>query len=203
MLSISACSWLAGIAFSAASELPSPFPVPWVLLALAGHHPVLFPLRTRLHNCPAFAPLPLQEFLRYYAGLRLLPAPLRPSPSPGLHRALVLAHHAGRPPGLTRQPFPTCHLRRHRRNVEWTATVVASPPDSLRHIGSDSAFRFYYFRCSLDEVHFRYGLLVQKMPRLWIPPRGFFPGISFGREPSNSTGGTFTRVASGFPGARL
>jgi len=31
--------------------------------------------------------------------------------------------------------------------------------------------------------------------------RGFFPDISFGREPSNSTGGTFTRVASGFPGA--
>jgi hypothetical protein len=39
------------------------------------------------------------------------------------------------------------------------------------------------------------------MSRLQVRPRGFFPDISFGREPSNSTGGTFTRVASGFPGA--
>jgi len=53
----------------------------------------------------------------------------------------------------------------------------------------------------LDGVYFRYGLSVQKMPRLQVPPRGFIPDISFGREPSNSTGGTFTRVASGFPGA--
>ena len=37
------------------------------------------------------------------------------------------------------------------------------------------------------------------MPRLRLRPRGLIPGISFGREPSNSTGGTFTRVASGFP----
>ena len=40
------------------------------------------------------------------------------------------------------------------------------------------------------------------MPRLRLRPRGLIPGISFGREPSNSTGGTLTRVASGFPGAR-
>ncbi len=40
------------------------------------------------------------------------------------------------------------------------------------------------------------------MPRLQLQPRGLVPGISFGREPSNSTGGTFTRVAAGFPGAR-
>jgi hypothetical protein len=53
MLSISASPWLAGIASSAASELPLPFPAPWALLSLAGHHPVLFPLRTRLHYCPA------------------------------------------------------------------------------------------------------------------------------------------------------
>ena len=39
------------------------------------------------------------------------------------------------------------------------------------------------------------------MPRLQVQPRGLFPDISFGREPSNSTGGTFTRVAPGFPGA--
>jgi hypothetical protein len=40
------------------------------------------------------------------------------------------------------------------------------------------------------------------MPRLQVQPRGLFPDISFGREPSNSTGGTFTHVAAGFPGAR-
>ena len=39
------------------------------------------------------------------------------------------------------------------------------------------------------------------MPRLQVQPRGLFPDISFGREPSNSTGGTFTHVAAGFPGA--
>jgi len=39
------------------------------------------------------------------------------------------------------------------------------------------------------------------MPRLQVRSRGLFPDISFGREPSNSTGGTFTHVASGFPGA--
>jgi hypothetical protein len=39
------------------------------------------------------------------------------------------------------------------------------------------------------------------MPRLQVQPRGHFPDISFGREPSNSTGGTFTHVAAGFPGA--
>jgi integrase len=39
------------------------------------------------------------------------------------------------------------------------------------------------------------------MPRLRLRSHDLIPGISFGREPSNSTGGTFTRVASGFPGA--
>ena len=48
-----------------------------------------------------------------------------------------------------------------------------------------------------------YGLLVQTMPRLRLRPHGLIPGIAFGREPSNSTGGTFTRVVSGFPGALL
>jgi hypothetical protein len=53
----------------------------------------------------------------------------------------------------------------------------------------------------LDEVHFRYGLLVQTMPRLRLRPRGFIPDIAFGREPSHSTGGTFTRVDARFPSA--
>jgi hypothetical protein len=39
------------------------------------------------------------------------------------------------------------------------------------------------------------------MLRLQLQPRGLIPSISFGREPSNSTGGTFTHVASGFSGA--
>ena len=41
------------------------------------------------------------------------------------------------------------------------------------------------------------------MPRLQVQPRGLFPDISFGREPSHSTGGTFTHVAAGFLGAHL
>lgn len=41
------------------------------------------------------------------------------------------------------------------------------------------------------------------MFRLQVRPRGLFPDISFGREPSNSTGGTSTHVAAGFPGAHL
>jgi len=48
-----------------------------------------------------------------------------------------------------------------------------------------------------------YGLLVQTMSRLRLQPHGLIPDIAFGREPSNSTGGTFTRVVSGFPGALL
>ena len=52
-------------------------------------------------------------------------------------------------------------------------------------------------------VHVYYGLLVQTMPRLRLRPHGLIPDIAFGREPSNSTDGTFTRVVSGFPGARL
>jgi hypothetical protein len=65
-----------------------------------------------------------------------------------------------------------------------------------------SAFWFVRFRCSLDGVYFRYGLLVQSMSRLRLRPRGFIPDIAFGREPSNSTGGTFTRVDASFSSAR-
>jgi hypothetical protein len=65
-----------------------------------------------------------------------------------------------------------------------------------------SAFRFVRFRCSLDGVYFRYGLPVQTMSRLRLRPRGFIPDIAFGREPSNSTGGTFTHVDASFPSAR-
>jgi len=201
MLSISACSWLAGIASSAASELLLPFPAPWVFLSLTGHLPVLFLLRTHLHNCPAFAP-PRFPGLPRYAGLRLLPTPLRPSPLAGVCRALVVAPHADRSPGLPRQPFPKCHLRRHSRNVERISTLVPSAPDSLRQMHSGSAFRFYSFRCSLDGVHFHYGLLLQKMSRLRLRPRGVIPDLSFVREPSNSTGRIFASVASSFPGAR-
>ena len=65
-----------------------------------------------------------------------------------------------------------------------------------------SAFWFVRFRCSLDEVHLRYGPPVQAMSRLRLRPRGFIPDIAFGREPSNSTGGTFTRVDASFSSAR-
>jgi hypothetical protein len=66
-----------------------------------------------------------------------------------------------------------------------------------------SAFWFVRFRCSLDGVYFRYGLQVQSMSRLRLRPRGFIPDIAFGREPSNSTGGTFTRVDASFSSAHL
>jgi hypothetical protein len=39
------------------------------------------------------------------------------------------------------------------------------------------------------------------MSRLQLQPRGFIPDIAFGREPSNSTGGTFTHVDASFPSA--
>jgi hypothetical protein len=64
-----------------------------------------------------------------------------------------------------------------------------------------SAFWFVRFRCSLDGVYFRYGLPVQTMSRLRLRPRGFIPDIAFGREPSNSTGGTLTHVDASFPSA--
>jgi hypothetical protein len=66
-----------------------------------------------------------------------------------------------------------------------------------------SAFWFVRYRCSSDEVYFRYGLPVQTMSRLRLRPRGFIPDIAFGREPSNSTGGTFTHVDASFPSAHL
>ncbi len=40
------------------------------------------------------------------------------------------------------------------------------------------------------------------MSRLRLRPRGFIPDIAFGREPSNSTGGTFIRVDASFSSAR-
>ena len=132
-------SWLAGKAFAAISELPLPSPAPWVFLSLAGHHPVLCLLGTHQHNCPAFAPSRFPGFPRYYAGLRLLPAPLRPSPFSGLCHTLRLLPHAHRSPGLLRSPFPTCHLRRHRQSDRQTPTVVRSAPDRLRRTGIGSS----------------------------------------------------------------
>jgi hypothetical protein len=52
----------------------------------------------------------------------------------------------------------------------------------------------------IEGADFRYGQSVRF--RGWPGYGcGLIPGISFGREPSNSTDVTFTRVASGFPGA--
>ena len=135
----SACSWLAGRAFAAISELPLPSPAPWVFLSLAGHHPVLCLLGTHQHNCPAFAPPRFPGFPCYYAGLRLLPAPFRPPPFLGLRRTLRLSPHPSRSPGLSRLPFPTCHLRRHRQSDRQTPTVVRSAPDRLRRTGIGSS----------------------------------------------------------------
>ena len=41
------------------------------------------------------------------------------------------------------------------------------------------------------------------MPRLRLQPRGLIPDISFGREPSNSTGRTFTRVSPYLTGVKI
>ena len=100
----SACSWLAGRAFAAISELPLPSPAAWVFLSLAGHHPVLCLLGTHQHNCPAFAPPRFPGFPCYYAGLRLLPAPFRPPPFLGLRRTLRLLPHPTGLPGYPGRP---------------------------------------------------------------------------------------------------
>jgi hypothetical protein len=97
----------------------------------------------------------LQDFLAAYlpyrlrAGLRLLSAPLQPSPFSGLCRRLRLSPHADRSSGLSRLPFPTCHLRRHRQSDKQTPTVVRSVPDRLHPAGIDSSLWLHFFRCSL------------------------------------------------------
>jgi len=98
------------------------------------------------------------------------------------------------------QPFKVPKIPKRERKWEHIRfRPLSSAPGSLRRSGSVSAFRLLRFRCSLDGVHFRHGLSVRKMPRLQVRPRGFVLGISSGRKPSDSTGGTFTRAPSGFP----
>jgi hypothetical protein len=72
---------------------------------------------------------------------------------------------------------------------------------SLHSYGRGSALGSHY-RGSLDEVHCRCNRSVQSVSCFQVPPRGFFPDTAFGREQSNSTGGTLTRVAASFTGAR-
>jgi len=73
-------------------------------------------------------------------------------------------------------------------------------PGSLRRSGSGSTLG-YLFRGSFDEVHCRCHRTVQSASCFRVRPRGFFPDAAFGREQSNSTGGTRTRVATSFTGA--
>jgi len=168
MLSILACSWLAGIASSSAiSERPLPFPELWVLFSLAGHHPVLFPLRTRLHYCPALirfahpsgclrrsvslgrlAPPRFPGLPRYYAGLRLCPR------RSGLPCFQGCAGRWGLRPARTGLPGFPVSLSHHATPPEHCVDSNGCPvrsPASLRRSGSDLAFRFLPFRCSLME----------------------------------------------------
>jgi len=113
---------------------------------------------------------------------------------------------ATRPIELSCQPSPHALLELPLHLIEGSITVVpvkATDPSSHPTIDPGDDFFGFHYRCPQppDGVHFHYGLSVQKMPRLRLRPRGLIPDISFGREPSNSTGGTFTRLASGFPGA--
>jgi hypothetical protein len=147
MLCISACSWLAG-------KRSLQFPNSRCRLRRC-----LYPLRaiTLFSVCleristtaPPSLPPGFPGFPRYYAGLRLLPAPLQPFPFSELCRRLRLSPHADRSPGLSRLPFPTRHLRRHRQSDKQTPTVVRSVPDRLHRVGIGSSLWLYFFRCSL------------------------------------------------------
>ena len=77
---------------------------------------------------------------------------------------------------------------------------LMTAPGSLRRSGSGSALGSL-FRGSFDEVHCRCDRTVQSESCFRVQPRGFFPDSAFGREQSNSTGGTHTRVATSFTGA--
>ena len=73
-------------------------------------------------------------------------------------------------------------------------------PGSLRRSGSGSALGFL-FRGSFDEVHCRCNRTVQSGSCFRVRPRSLCPDPAFGREQSNSTGGTLTRMAPSFTGA--
>jgi hypothetical protein len=59
----------------------------------------------------------------------------------------------------------------------------------------------FRFRSSFDEVYFRYDPTVLSASRLWFGLAASSRTLHFGREPSNSTGGTFTHEATNFTGA--
>jgi hypothetical protein len=77
---------------------------------------------------------------------------------------------------------------------------LMTAPGSLRRSGSGSA-PGSLFRGSSDEVHCRCDRTVQTASCFRVRPRGLFPDAAFGRQQSNSTGGTLTRVACSFTGA--
>ncbi len=76
-----------------------------------------------------------------------------------------------------------------------------TPRFCLRRSGSGSAYRLFRFRSSFDEVYFRYDPTVLSASRLWFGLTASSRTLHFGREPSNSTGGTFTHEATNFTGA--
>ena len=59
----------------------------------------------------------------------------------------------------------------------------------------------YLFGGSFNKVHCRYNRIVQPVSCFRVPPHDFSPDTAFGREQSNSTGETHTRVAFSFTSA--
>ena len=115
------------------------------------------------------------------------------------------------------QPSPNSitHLHLHLREHLFTLRVVEVPDPAacplidpshncFRFSPERVTFRFFAYCRQSFATAFRARLtMVQTMPRLRPRPHGLIPGIAFGREPSHSTDGTFTRVVSGFPSALL
>ena len=162
------------------------------------------PLETHEPKCPAFARRRLYcpAGLHYYAGLRLLQPPAPPRWVRHLARRVESLTHGWSPPGLPCLPFLSCRPRRPRRDFAPPHDCLIVAHGSLRRLGSGSALGAL-FRGSLDGVHCRCNRTVQSGSCFRVPPHGFFPDPAFGREQSNSTGGTLTRMAASFTGARL
>ena len=136
----SACSWLAGRAFAAISELPLPSPAAWGVSIPCGPSPgSLSAWNASAQSAP---PSLHPDFRGFLALLRRTPTPARAvsaSPISGVAPHVEALASPEQSPGLSRSPFPTCHLRRHRQSDRQTPTVVRSAPDRLRRNSSGSS----------------------------------------------------------------
>ena len=169
-----------------------------------GHLQTLCRFEAHEPKCPAFARrrLSCPAGQRYSAGLRLLQPSAPPQWLRHLVRRVESLTHGGSSPGLPSLPFLSCRPRRPRRDFAPPRDCLIVAQGSLRRLASGSALGAL-FRGSLDGVHLRCNRTVQSESCFRVPPRGFFPDPAFGREQSNSTGRTRTRMATSFTGARL